>query len=154
MDSLKHLEDAKKDISVANTRDEIVAAVSAHKDNLVKVKKDMLKNRVNRGIVVVDLADDLDSLRESDKKGILRWISRATEVIENTPAQNLAAIQSTEKEFLSKKAPEDVANKIASYLSGKKGSIKGQLKQIKERLGGRKTKKNRSSKRKTYGRRV
>jgi hypothetical protein len=71
-------------------------------------------------------------------------------------------IMLTEKEFLSEKVPKEVAENIASYLTAKKGSIGAQASQVRTSYGkagvpnrgGRKTKKNKSSKRKTHGRRV
>lgn len=71
-------------------------------------------------------------------------------------------IMLTEKEFLSEKVPKEVAENIASYLTAKKGSIGAQASQVRTSYGkagvpnrgGTKTKKNKSSKRKTHGRRV
>jgi hypothetical protein len=68
----------------------------------------------------------------------------------------------TEKEFLSEKVPKDTAEHVASFLTGKKGSLGAQASQLKVDIGksgvpskgGRKTKKNKSSKKKTHGRRV
>lgn len=65
--------------------------------------------------------------------------------------QDLSNLMKTEKNPLSK-LPPDVADKVASYVSGREGSIPSQMAQL--RRGGRKTKKKRSSKKKTHGRRV
>lgn len=167
MEGLALLENAEREISAAETQDKVVAAVSAHMDDFIGLKKFMLKNRINRGIAVVDLADDFDRLRRrlpsiqserqamAYKEEFLTWIKQVHKLIANTPAQDLAALVATEKYPLSK-LPKDVADKVAEYLSGKKGPMERQLKEIKTEhgKGGRKTKKKRSSKRKTYGRRV
>ena len=76
------------------------------------------------------------------------------------PAENMASVLNTEKDFLSKKVPSDVANKIGSYLSGETGSLGAQMSKLRVRenrsgvsnQGGR-TKKNKSSTKKTRGRR-
>jgi hypothetical protein len=69
----------------------------------------------------------------------------------------------TEKDFLSEKVPKETAEHVASFLTGKKGSLGAQSSQmnvdlgkpgVSSKKGGRKTKKNKSSKRKTHGRRV
>ncbi len=72
--------------------------------------------------------------------------------------KDLARLVKTEKEPLSK-LPPGVSDKVASYLSGEEGSIESQMNRIRaesgkpplppKKRGGRKTKKNKYSKRKT-----
>ena len=71
-------------------------------------------------------------------------------------AKAAAALKGTEKSLFASKVPEDVANKITGYLTGKKGSLDDQLSKLKGEAGrgGGKTKKNRTKRRKTHGRRV
>jgi hypothetical protein len=69
-----------------------------------------------------------------------------------TSSKDMASVLATEKEFLSEKVPEDVANKIGSYLSGKPGSLGAQKSQLRTQVGisgvpsqgGRKTRRRRT----------
>lgn len=75
-------------------------------------------------------------------------------------ARDISAMMQSEREFLSS-LPKDVADKIAEAVSGKKGSIGAQLSQLRvehnrpgvpdKSEGGRKTRKNRTSKKNTRG---
>lgn len=77
--------------------------------------------------------------------------------------KDLASLVKTEKVPLSK-FPPGVSDEIASYLSGEEGSIESQMNRIRAQSGkpplppkkgsGKKTKKNRSRRKKTHGRRV
>jgi flagellar biosynthesis chaperone FliJ len=75
-----------------------------------------------------------------------------------SPALDTSSIVSTEKEFLSEKVPKEVAENIASYVSGKEGSIGAQVSQLRVKhgkpgvqgkKGGKKTRKTRKQKKKT-----
>ena len=72
-------------------------------------------------------------------------------------AKSMAAFNQIEKApFASKGLSEDTAGVISSYLTGKRGTPAMQAEQLRKEVGkgGRKTKKNKSSKKKTHGRRV
>ena len=84
-------------------------------------------------------------------------------LIKVSRVMDTASVSGVEKEFLSEKVPKVVAERIVSNLSGKEGSIGAQQSQLRVeygkpgvqgKKGGRKTKKKRSSKKKTHGRRV
>lgn len=71
--------------------------------------------------------------------------------------KDLASLKQVEKApFASKGLPEDVVGVIAKNLTGKRGTMDAQMAELRKEVGkgGRKTKKNKSSKRKTHGRRV
>ncbi len=82
----------------------------------------------------------------------------------NRSAKDISNVMATERDFLSEKVPKDLAEDITLFLTGKKGSIESQMNQIRaesgkpplppKKEGGRKTKKNRSRRKKTHGRRV
>lgn len=120
---------------------------------------DAVLDRVDR---IPPMADDL---REAFRDNLIHHLERLVDAIGRAPklpAENIASIRATEKDFLSKKVPKEVAENIASYLSGEKGAIGAQMSKLRVKeggpgvpsRGGRKTKKNKSSKKKTHGRRV
>jgi hypothetical protein len=103
--------------------------------------------------------DQLEEFRQR----ILRTIDTLIKKFPFSPeAKDLANIMGTEKEFLSEKVPKDVAENIASFVTGKKGAIGSQMSQLRTDMGkpgvpskgGRKTKRKQQKRRKTHGRRV
>lgn len=112
-----------------------------------------------------EVASEPISEAKTEKDVFLFYVSKILPFFRDYDAdsKSLASVALTEKEFMSEKLPKDVADRIASYLSGKKGAVAAQLSQIavsegkpgvSTKKGGRKTKKKRSSKKKTHGRRV
>ena len=93
---------------------------------------------------------------------INEFLIKVNKTIFKKPNKDIGSILETEKEFLSEKVPREVAEHISSYVTGKKGSLGAQKSQLRTQVGdsgvpnrgGTKTKKNKSSKRKTHGRRV
>jgi DNA repair exonuclease SbcCD ATPase subunit len=79
------------------------------------------------------------------------------------PSRDLTRLMKTEKEPLSK-LPEDIVNNITHFLSARRGTLLEQINELRteaglpplppKKEGGRKTKKNRSRRKKTHGRRV
>jgi len=103
-----------------------------------------------------------DQLTETNARNIINLLDKAinrfqTFLAKVSPAVDTTSIASTEKEFLSQKVPKEVAEHIASYVSGKEGSIGAQVSQLRVKhgksgvpsKGGRKTKKKRVAKKKT-----
>lgn len=111
------------------------------------------------------------------KQDTTRNAQRVIDILEKIPAiRDTSNLRKTEKNPLSKykyhiqdpldsekqieqekEIPPDASGKIASFLSGKEGLIESQTAQLKRdvgRGGRRKTKKNRSRRKKTHGRRV
>ena len=98
------------------------------------------------------------------KRAIILHLTPLIASLEATMVSKHAAnMMLTEKEFLSEKVPKDVADNIASFVTGKKGTLGAQLSQlavdsgkpgVSSKNGGKKTKKNRTKRRKTHGRRV
>jgi hypothetical protein len=84
------------------------------------------------------------------------YIEFLNNVLAYVPKKNLQSILFTEKELLSEKVPPGVSDKIASYLTGKEGSIPSQKHQLKEDAGhaGGSRKMNKKSNRKTRKRRM
>ena len=109
---------------------------------------DEIKNPEEDGMPQQDVVRYKRSLRDT-----LKTFKRMVEPL--LPGRDLARLVKTEKVPLSQ-LPPGVSDKIASYLSGKEGSIQTQMAELRRdtRRGGRKTKKNRSRRKKTHGRRV
>ncbi len=94
------------------------------------------------------------------KRSLQNRLTKLKQVFEPflSKRKDLARLVKTEKEPLSK-LPPGVSDKVASYLSGEEGSIESQMNRIRaesgkpplppKKRGGRKTKKNKYSKRKT-----
>jgi hypothetical protein len=100
--------------------------------------------------------------REEFRGHILRIIDHLIGILQVDQAKDARSIMGTEKEFLSEKVPKDVAENIASFVTGKKGAIGAQMSQLRTDAGitgvpskgGRKTKRKQQKRKKTHGRRV
>jgi plasmid maintenance system killer protein len=120
--------------------------------------------------LIMDLDDNLGNeevLSNPDRRrearlNLIRMIQRLIDMLNAmSGVKDMSNVMGTEKEFLSEKVPKEIAEQhIAPFLTGKKGSLGAQASQLKVDMGksgvpskGGRTKKNRSSKRKTRGRR-
>jgi hypothetical protein len=116
-------------------------------------------------IVLEDIFENEEVLadparRREERENLIRMLQEFIDTLNAmSGVKDLANVVGTEKEFLSEKVPKDSAEHIASFLTGKKGSLGAQKSQLavdlgragisSRREGGKKTKKNKSSKRKT-----
>ena len=100
--------------------------------------------------------DELPGVIEEYIRNTKDNLEQLIQILKQIPAvKDTSNLIKTEKVPLSK-FPPGLSDKIASYLSGKEGSIQTQMAELRRdtRRGGRKTKKNRSRRKKTHGRRV
>jgi len=121
-----------------------------------------------RNNLIMDLEDIFENeevladpaRRREERENLIRMLQEFIDTLNAmSGVKDLANVVGTEKEFLSEKVPKDSAEHIASFLTGKKGSLGAQKSQLavdlgragisSRREGGKKTKKNKSSKRKT-----
>jgi len=111
---------------------------------------------------LTQLRDDMISYTEFMITKVNEFLIKVNKFILRKPIRDVGSILRTEKEFLSEKVPKEVAQNISSYVTGHSGAIEAQKSQLRTQVGdsgvpnrgGTKTKKNKSSKRKTHGRRV
>lgn len=102
--------------------------------------------------------------RREERENLIEMLQGLIDTLTSmSGVKDMSSVMGTEKDFLSEKVPKETAEHVASFLTGKKGSLGAQSSQmnvdlgkpgVSSKKGGRKTKKNKSSKRKTHGRRV
>ena len=63
------------------------------------------------------------------------FLIRVNKIIFKKPNKDLGSILETEKEFLSKKVPKELAEHISSYATGKEGSLGAQKSQLRTQVG-------------------
>ena len=122
-----------------------------------------IRNSAKKLYTVGDTRIFGEDIQEEGYKRVIDWFLRNTKkfIVSMEPKKDLANLLETEREPLSQ-LPDDIVRNIGSYVSGEEGSLGAQMSKLRVRSnrsgvpthGGRKTKKNRSQRRKTHGRRI
>ena len=91
----------------------------------------------------------------ADLKSLIQILKKMNTL--SAQAKTVGTLKQVEKDlFASKGLPEDVAGEIVGKLTGRRGTLDMQAEKIRSEVkkAGKKTKKNRTKRRKTHGRRV